>query len=618
MRLQWKYSLIINLTVIAVLVAFYFFDSIQIRREMNALHALGAKQGVTLKKITENTILNAVVTELTISQAFNVENINQTLFNLKQHSDMKNVLNVQVTLGNTQVRSSLLAEEDKTTFFLEEDDLHQIETDGSKIDTMEGQNATTIIVKYSVPPKKLAPLHLESQTSRNVEDIPLEVWRALISSKLDLSPGTTVTNVEVQHEFNYQTALNDGKFPFDLWRMFISNKIYLSPDATVAVDAENNRWQITDTETGHVYNLWQEENNFWIHMAHANSGYIRVLFDVPYIAKSIRSSLLMHAIFIVIVGMLLVVLINLMTNRLIIKPLARMTDIIQKAETGNISSFLHRTYGSDEISKATRNLVRMFIQLKTSHSRRIAALGQFAAGVAHEIRNPLNSIGMTAQHLKSIFSQPKISAEDIEEAKEFLDIVDEKIQDLRQTSEQFLTLNRPQKLKLATVNLNVLLDSVLSEFVLVTEEAEVQIIRDFDPELPDIQLDEMLTRQTIFNFVQNSIQAMPKGGSIYLTTTLEEISGVSNVVLEIRDTGVGIPEENQERIYDAYFTTKDEDGGVGLGLAISHQIITAHQGKVEVRSKIGMGTAFKITFPVKKPQEMSSLKLEENEDLQKV
>ncbi len=603
MRLQWKYSLIINLTVVAVLVIFYFLNSVRMRREMRELHALGAEQSDTLKRLAENTILNAVVTELTISQAFNVENINQTLLNLKQFPDMKDVLNVQVTLGNTRVRSSLFTQDEATVFFLGEDDIHQIKTYGAKIDTMEGQDATAVIVRYTIPPKKLVPLHLEPQPSRSVEEIPpeaLEALQKLVPKGMDLSPDTPVLIEGVTPELFSQLALlNHGKFHIDLYRMFVSNNIDLSPDATVAIDEENNRWQITDTETGRVYNLWLEGNNFWIHMAHANSGYIRVLFDVPYIAKSIRSSQLMHTIFIVIVGVLLVVLINLMTNHLIIKPLARMTDIIQKAESGNFSSFLHQSYASDEISKATRNLVRMFIQLKTSHSRKIAALGQFAAGVAHEIRNPLNSIGMTAQHLKSIFSQSKVSPEDIEEAKEFLDIVDEKIQELKQTSEQFLTLNRPQKLKLATVNLNVLLDSVLSEFALVTEEAGVQIIRNFDPELPDMELDEMLMRQTIFNFVQNSVQAMPKGGSIYLTTTLEEIGGVSNGVLEIRDTGIGIPEENHERIYDAYFTTKEADGGAGLGLAISHQVITAHQGKVEVKSKIGMGTAFKISFPVK-------------------
>lgn len=611
MRLQWKYTLIINLMVIVVLVAFYFFDSIHMRHEMNELHALGAEQGANLKRIAEKTILNAVVEELAASQAFNVENINQTLLALKKrHKDMKDVLNVQVTLGNARVRSSILNGEDQSLFILSEANTHQLETNGAIIDTVEEQNATTIMIKYSVPPKKLERTQLESQTSLNVEEIPPDFWQMLVSKDfvskdLNLSPYTKVTIVEeVRPEVYYINALNNGKFLFDLWRLFIANKIYLSPDSTVTVNKNSNQWRITDTESGHVYDLWFEGDDFWIKMAYANSGYIRVLYAVPYIGKSIRSSLLKHAIFVVIVGLLLVVLIHLMTNRLILRPLSRMTDIIQNAEVGNFSTYLSRSYASDEISKATRNLVRMFIQLKTSHTRKIAALGQFAAGVAHEIRNPLNSIGMTAQHLKNIFSQPNVSQDDIEEAKVFLDIVDEKIQDLKLTSEQFLQLNRPQKLDLVPKNLNVLLDTVMSEFVLITEGAAVQINRNYDSDLPETLLDEILMRQTLFNFVQNSIQAMPKGGSIYLTTSVEEIGGTSFVVLEIRDTGIGIPEENQERIYDAYFTTKDNDGGVGLGLAISHQIITAHQGKVEVRSKIGMGTAFKITLPIRRTKEL--------------
>ena len=127
----------------------------------------------------------------------------------------------------------------------------------------------------------------------------------------------------------------------------------------------------------------------------------------------------------------------------------------------------------------------------------------------------------------------------------------------------------------------------------------MQIIRNYDANLPNVPLDAALMRQTLFNFVQNSIQAMPKGGSIYINTLLEQIEqNPEYAVIDIRDTGIGIPEEIQEQIYDAYFTTKDATGGIGLGLAISHQIITAHKGKIEVRSKMGMGTAFKISLPL--------------------
>ncbi len=566
MRLQWKYSLVINFSVIAILVAFYFFDSIRVRSEMNALHALGAERGAELRKIAENTILNAVVSEIETTKAFDVQRLNQELNALKQeHSDMRDVLNIHVSLSDTRIRSSLLAGEDAVVINLNSADLDQIETKGATIHAVEGQNATAIVIKY------IAPLTMP-------EPVELEPSRFAA----------------------YEQILDEGMLPYDkdwyddVWWKVFTEEVYV-PEEPVISEEKGRRWRVTDQEESTLYNLWKQDGTLWIQRW--LTGYIQVLFDVPYIDRSIRYSLLMHAILIVIVGALLVILIDLTTNHLIMKPLERMTHIIQSAESGDLS--LDQTYSSDEIGRATHNLVKMLWQLRDSHSKRINALGQFAAGVAHEIRNPLNSIGMTAQHLKSVFSQPKVSHDDIEEAKELLDIVDQKIVELKQTSEAFLTLNRPRILNVEAVNLNVLVDQVLSEFTLIAEEAKVQIIRNYDANLPDVPLDAALMRQTLFNFVQNSIQAMPKGGSIYINTLLEQIEqDPEYAVIEIRDTGIGIPEEIQEQIYDAYFTTKDATGGIGLGLAISHQIITAHKGKIEVRSKMGMGTAFKISLPL--------------------
>ena len=566
MRLQWKYSLVINFSVIAILVAFYFFDSIRVRNEMNALHALGAERGAELRKIAENTILNAVVSEIETTKAFDVQRLNQVLNALKrEHPDMRDVLNIHVSLSDTRIRSSLLAGEDAVVINLDSADLEQIETKGATIHAVEGQNATAIVIKYIAPLTMAEPVELEPSRFAAYEQI-----------------------------------LDEGMLPYDtdwyddVWWKVFTEEVYV-PEEPVISEEKGRRWRVTDQEESTLYNLWKQDGTLWIQRW--LTGYIQVLFDVPYIDRSIRNSLLMHAILIVIVGALLVILIDLTTNHLIMKPLERMTHIIQSAESGDLS--LDQTYSSDEIGRATHNLVKMLWQLRDSHSKRINALGQFAAGVAHEIRNPLNSIGMTAQHLKSVFSQPKVSPEDIEEAKELLDIVDQKIVELKQTSEAFLTLNRPRILNVEAVNLNVLVDQVLSEFTLIAEEAKVQIIRNYDANLPDVPLDAALMRQTLFNFVQNSIQAMPKGGSIYINTLLEQIEqDLEYAVIEIRDTGIGIPEEIQEQIYDAYFTTKDATGGIGLGLAISHQIITAHKGKIEVRSKMGMGTAFKISLPL--------------------
>ena len=559
MRLQWKYSLVINFCVIAILVAFYFFDSIRVRNEMNALHALGAERGAELRKIAENTILDAVEREIETVRVFDAQRLDQVLDELRrEHPDMQNVLNIHVSLNDTRIRSSLLAGEDIVDINLDAADLEQIETKGATIHAIEGQNATAIVIKYIAVLTGPKPIALEPR------------------------------------DFAYEPILDDGTLPYEVWLKAFGEDVYV-PDDPVTTQEKGKRWRMTDQEKGDLYELWKQEETLWIQKA--LTGYIQVLFDVPYIDKSIRSSLLMHAILIVIVGALLVILIDLTTNHLIMKPLERMTRIIQSAEDGDLS--LQETYSSDEIGRATYNLARMLWQLRDSHSKRITALGQFAAGVAHEIRNPLNSIGMTAQHLKSVFSQRKVSQEDIEEAKELLEIVDQKIRELKQTSEQFLTLNRPRRLNVEPVSLNTLVEQVLSEFALIAEEAKVQVIKNYDENLPDVQMDAALMRQTLFNFVQNSIQAMPKGGSIYMTTFLEQMDpNTRDVVIEIRDTGIGIPEEIQEQIYDAYFTTKDATGGIGLGLAVSHQIITAHRGKIEVRSKMGMGTAFKISLPL--------------------
>ena len=160
MRLQWKYSLVINLSVIAILVAFYFFDSTRVRNEMYALHALGAERGAELKKIVENTILDTVVREIQTTKRFDAQRLDRILNRLKrEHPDMKDVLNVHISLNDTRVRSSLLAREDAVDINLDSADLAQIETKGATIRTVEGQNATAMVIKYTVvltPPKPIA------------------------------------------------------------------------------------------------------------------------------------------------------------------------------------------------------------------------------------------------------------------------------------------------------------------------------------------------------------------------------------------------------------------------------------------------------------------------------
>ena len=138
---------------------------------------------------------------------------------------------------------------------------------------------------------------------------------------------------------------------------------------------------------------------------------------------------------------------------------------------------------------------------------------------------------------------------------------------------------------------------MLVEFKVITDNSRIKILRNYDSELPQTQLDNEQIRQFFFNLIQNAIQAIqPKNGSIYITTNIEQNAGQNWIIASIRDTGVGIPLQIQERIFEAYFTTKEREGGIGLGLAIAYQIIMAHGGKIEVKSQVGMGTEFKVFF----------------------
>lgn len=570
MRLQWKYALIVNLSVLAILVTFYLYDDINARKELNALHAGGVERGAVFKEIAEKTVRPRVEAEIERWQEFKPKEIEYALGTLDPRQ-MENILNIHVTRGDSRIQASLVPNNNA------EDRINLNAQDRLKIE----QKGVTV---YDTPP-------INGNKYATAVIIPYEVQ---LYTQPDLS-------LEARVGSHHQSDLENETISESLRQELKSQEVILSQNVNVASTEKGKRWLITDTVNEQRYVVWKYEDRLSFLIDKDTSpkikGYIQVLFEVPDIARLITNSRQMHLLSVIIVSVLLVIIIDMTTTRLIIRPLERMMEIIKRAESGDLES-VPESYSSGEISRITATLVRMLRQLQQTQSKRIAALGQLAAGVAHEIRNPLNTIGMTAQHLKELFSEKEIKPQDIEETREFLNIVNYEIEQLRHISEQFLTLNRPKELNLEPTQLNELLDRVLAEFTLTMENANVQVVKKYE-NLPHLNLDAGLIRQAIFNFIRNSIQAMPKGGSIYITTELEMPNGgAKQVALEIRDTGIGIPNEIQERIFDAYFTTKEKDGGMGLGLAISHQIIMAHHGEVEFKSQVGMGTAFMVTFPL--------------------
>ncbi len=223
-------------------------------------------------------------------------------------------------------------------------------------------------------------------------------------------------------------------------------------------------------------------------------------------------------------------------------------------------------------------------------AERLSSLGHLAAGVAHEIRNPLNAIGMGLQRLKREFLPREESQR--EEYLSFMELISKEIRRVNEIIEQFLSLSRPFELNLKHFSLKELLKNLVT---FLQEEASSQGIRiqaETAPDLPLIKMDHEKLTQAFLNIMKNGMQAMEQGGVLQVKT-----QGLRDrVEVSFSDSGSGIPPEQMEKIFNYYYTTKEK--GVGLGLPIAHRIIEAHGGQLNVESQVGIGTKVTVTLPI--------------------
>jgi signal transduction histidine kinase/putative methionine-R-sulfoxide reductase with GAF domain len=238
----------------------------------------------------------------------------------------------------------------------------------------------------------------------------------------------------------------------------------------------------------------------------------------------------------------------------------------------------------EKIQKTTADLKKTEAQL--IRSEKLAALGQLAAGIAHEIRNPLTSINILIHSMTENLPSGDSHKEDLK-------VIEEEIHRMNEILDQFLRFAKPATPLLEKADVSSIFEETLQ---LLRPHIEKQIIvveKEFQP-LPIILMDREQMKQVFLNLLLNAIQAMPGGG--HLTLRGRNSEDGQWIHISIQDSGIGISSENINKLFDPFFSTKE--GGIGLGLSITHRIIDQHHGKIEVESAPGKGTLFTIWLPI--------------------
>ena len=234
----------------------------------------------------------------------------------------------------------------------------------------------------------------------------------------------------------------------------------------------------------------------------------------------------------------------------------------------------------------SRNLAYLSqVESTLQYSRKLAALSRLTAGIAHEIKNPLNA---TMIHLELL----KMQLADAPQALEHVNVIDDQVRRLDEVVQGFLKFTRPEDLRLQPVSLAALFERLGPVIDTEAREHGIEVRLDVPPDLPPVPGDPNLLEPAFLNLALNACQAMPQGGRLSLTARRRTDRRVE---VEIADTGVGISPQDLPRIFDLYFTTKTS--GSGIGLSLVYRTIQLHDGEIEVESVPGRGTTFRIQLP---------------------
>jgi two-component system NtrC family sensor kinase len=263
-----------------------------------------------------------------------------------------------------------------------------------------------------------------------------------------------------------------------------------------------------------------------------------------------------------------------------------------KAAMAEINEFTHTL--EQKVAERGRQLSEA--EQKLIQSDRMASLGQLAASVAHEINNPISGVLNLSMLMERILKDDGIPPGRVADFRKYLASVSEETARVGRIVSDLLSFSRRSTPRRANADLNRIVEHTLSLISHKLQLANVDLRVRLGQGLPEVACDGSQIQQVVINLVMNAAEATPAWGRVELRTKLAEPADA--LVLEVEDSGAGIPEENLSRIFDPFFTTKEVGKGVGLGLAVVYGIVEAHGGNISVESTVGEGTTFTVSLPL--------------------
>jgi len=327
------------------------------------------------------------------------------------------------------------------------------------------------------------------------------------------------------------------------------------------------------------------------------------LLQIPIVWWSFRNGMSFegwrrYLVFSIISALVPNLLLVLLIVRTISRPLQRITLAAVQVTEGNYGTQVDLRKSNDEIGLLANSFNEMSRKMsadieslrslneKLARAERLAAMGTLAAGVAHEVNNPLASISSLVQMLRS-------QSADNAETKEKLDLISTQIDRITRVTRDLTEFARVRPASRSEVDINEVIEASLRLASFDSEFQKLELVKSLSSDLGRIVADGDQLQQVFLNLLLNSRDAMPLGGTLSVSSTRKN----GEITISIKDSGAGISDSARTQLFDPFFTTKPAGKGTGLGLSVCYGIVSAHDGRIEVESKSG-GTVFNVILPV--------------------